>query len=568
MNHRLAYRRSATRVKRLAEPGLKAGFAAHFMWSKYSSDGVMRDMVLDRMADAGMTVCRFDVGWINHETSKGVWSSYYDNKLTGVVDAMVARGITPCVMFWMTPGWAGGTEAGGYREAPANSQDYADAIGRMVSVYGDRVKYWEIWNEQDSSSFYIGSLSQYVDMLGKAYTSVKAARSDCRVLLGGTQYTGGQPTGGVPWIQAAYQASPGIAGKFDILTTHPYMAPGDIDPYSLDDGTVNRVARHDWVRSLMATHGDSDKPIWWTELGWSVRANDGTEPNWQRGVSDKTQANYAVKMYELALSKPEWKVEAYCWYNELEKITDDMHQAGYGLIRKDSPNASRLALDALKTRITTGIYAPYPAAPFTYDFTGGSGSLFDSSKFITSNTNATTDIQNNEGRFAVAAGSSGNRARVIAQMDPMKDSELVCSYRWQDSSPTASRSYVRFWLRGTGIWTSTASPLDGYGIEIQSDSATLAGQKVVNSTAAVLGTAASGLVAGTTKRWLRLRVAGETMQARVWVDGNTEPTDWQSSFSGLNEVVSEGFLQVSVRVSSSATANNAIYLDDISVVQL
>src|SRR5207302_11360441 len=93
------------------------------------------------------------------------------------------------------------------------------------------------------------------------------------------------------------------------------------------------------IRNTMLSHGD-DKPIWFTELGWSTTSE-------QCGVSEATQASYLTKAFQLAAQDP--YVQVAFWYNLRNNYWNadaDTVEARYGLMRTDFSH--KASYDAFK----------------------------------------------------------------------------------------------------------------------------------------------------------------------------------------------------------------------------
>ena len=65
----------------------------------------------------------------------------------------------------------------------------------------------------------------------------------------------------------------------------------------------------------MEENGDGDKPIWFTELGWSSHPNTGGEAPWELGVTKQQQADYLVRAAEMIACRFPY-VEQIFWYAE------------------------------------------------------------------------------------------------------------------------------------------------------------------------------------------------------------------------------------------------------------
>lgn len=121
--------------------------------------------------------------------------------------------------------------------------------------HGSGVRYWEVWNEPDYASFWLGTVEEYYRLLEVAYKSIKTADPQATIVLGGLAFydqrvwfpaflrqTGGQP-------ERAY---------FDVFSFHHYLSI-----YRSEE-----LIRQ--VRTALAEYNLPHVPIWITESGASV----------------------------------------------------------------------------------------------------------------------------------------------------------------------------------------------------------------------------------------------------------------------------------------------------------
>lgn len=312
---------ATTKRPSAAAGGTELGVQFHGTWSDYTR--AERGEVLDRIRSSGATWVRMDVGWSMIQPAADGYDHQWGVPLVDEAIRQVhSRGLKLLVMFWQTPGWAGGTVRG----APSDPRTYARAIGWAAQRWADEVSAWEVWNEPNSSSFFRGAdPGEYTELLCPAYNSVHQNDPTAQVVFGGTQYNDDD------WIRRAYQA--GAKGCFDVMATHPYLGPADAPPGTADDGDIWTLRHVRAVRSVMRGFDDR-KPIWATEFGWSSHENDGDEEPWELGVSPETQGRYAVRALEI-FSRDYPYVHKAFWYNDRAKSTGDPHQDGYGMLRRD-----------------------------------------------------------------------------------------------------------------------------------------------------------------------------------------------------------------------------------------
>jgi hypothetical protein len=310
-------------VERPTASGPAVGVQYHGLWSDWSD--TQREVVLDRMADAGVGWVRLDVGWeALEERGPGRTSAWYLDRLDQAVDGARARRMQVLVTLWATPGWANGGRSRAV--PPSDPGEYARVARELAGRYRHRVAAWEIWNEPNSRDFFDGSAGAYVQLLRAAAPAVHSADPGAKVVLGGPSYND------TDWLADVYAA--GARGSFDVLATHPYLGPSDAPPETPDDGTPWTLLHVRDVQALMRAHGDGAVPIWFTEFGWSTHANaDGTQP-WQRGVSPSTQAAYLVRTLDL-LRRDFPQVSHVFWYSARDRVDSDAQTNGYGLLTYD-----------------------------------------------------------------------------------------------------------------------------------------------------------------------------------------------------------------------------------------
>ncbi|MGH2996173.1 MAG: glycosyl hydrolase, partial [Gaiellaceae bacterium] len=133
------------------------------------------------------------------------------------------------------------------------------------------------------------------------------------------------------FIDDAYAA--GAKGSFDVMATHPYQGLSDAEPERADDGNRWWLTHLPTVREVMLKHGD-DKPIWFTEFGWSSHTTEPGAPNWRRGVTEAQQADFLARAVRLTQERYE-PVTHMFWYTERDRTQGNLHWNNFGLLRTD-----------------------------------------------------------------------------------------------------------------------------------------------------------------------------------------------------------------------------------------
>jgi hypothetical protein len=82
----------------------------------------------------------------------------------------------------------------------------------------------------------------------------------------------------------------GAGGSFDAVAAHSYPVgdPRDCTLRGDGRGFRDRLCGLRDVRRVMDAHGDRDKPVWVTELGWSTAQPDGVSESEQAKLLDTT----------------------------------------------------------------------------------------------------------------------------------------------------------------------------------------------------------------------------------------------------------------------------------------
>ena len=217
--------------------------------------------------------------------------------------------------------------------------------------------------------------------------------------------------------------------------------------------------------------------------------------------------------------------------------------------------------DADNDTLKAAHYRP-PLTVLADDFTGTDNDPWDSTKWTVTSTGAGAadpDIQSNEGHmhFQSAAGASD---QAIGQMPNVENAEVLLKYRF---GATGIRGLFRVFLRADGTFTLGMGghwPQTGYGIEMVNGNDTVSVYRIEGGAiTATLGTFSK--TADTNANWLRFRVVGNEIKARIWDDGASEPAAWDGEYTDSN-ITGGGVLQM-VWERSGGTFD--LYIDDLTV---
>ena len=203
--------------------------------------------------------------------------------------------------------------------------------------------------------------------------------------------------------------------------------------------------------------------------------------------------------------------------------------------------------------------ATQPATTFSDDFSGTTGAGWNTSKWTTTTNESPpsgekrVEIQSNQGTLYI----NGASARATATMTPVVNSEATFSYRFSDRSAS---SFLRISTRASGATGANQMP-NAYRLEIASNSSTVVLQKFVGSSVTQIGSFA--YTANTSTQRVRLRVQDNTIQAKIWPDGTTEPANWSVTATD-SAVAAAGVVQIA---HSHTSGTRFVYLDDLVVTR-
>jgi hypothetical protein len=303
---------------------LAVGAQFHGTWAELSDAD--RVCILNTLAANGATWVRLDLGWTTIQpNARGqydmAWGVPFVDK---IVNMAHSRGLNVLATFWQTPKWASGSTNN--HVLPTNLSDYANAIKWAANRWKTQVQAWEVWNEPNASEFLSPpSAANYTGLLKAAYPAVHAGNPNAKVVFGGTMFVD------TDWISAAYAA--GAQGSFDVMGVHPYMGYANYGPEAIDRGR-ERMTHTAVLVDLMKAKGDSTKPIWFTEFGWSTHANTATTPVWYLGVDEATQADYLKRTLGMVQNRYAQVTNVF-WYTSRDLATGSIHPDNRGLMRRD-----------------------------------------------------------------------------------------------------------------------------------------------------------------------------------------------------------------------------------------
>jgi len=215
------------------------GICAHVSRGEYS----VAPQELQLMKDNGIGWVRTDFDWKSVESKPGKWDF---TKFDSVVNMTGKYGVTllPILDYdvpWATPAYK-------------NLDKWNDYVTRIVTRYKDRLRYWEVWNEENLAGMWKErpDAENYAALVKATYANIKKIDPALKVVMGGTA---GMP---MEFIETFLKA--GGNNACDVINIHPYRYP---------DAPENVSLYHDVLelKKLMKKY-NADKELWITEIGW------------------------------------------------------------------------------------------------------------------------------------------------------------------------------------------------------------------------------------------------------------------------------------------------------------
>jgi hypothetical protein len=282
---------------------------------------------LDRMGEGEVGMMRLVVPWGALDPSPDLEDSDF-----GAIDPIVLdaarNGIEVLPTLYATPAWvANDLDGYGCEEdcaifaprSPAALKAWASFVGEAVDRYGPEgtlwkqnpeveripIRDWQIWNEQNSPTFYrpAPDVGAYAELLAVSEKAIHGRDPGAAVILGGMFGTplDGELPAFTAWdfLRRLY-AIPGAEDTFDGVGAHPYAARLEKVDFQL--GRIHREIER---------AGDTDAGIWVTEIGW---ASSGPEDPLNRG--SEGQAEQLTAAFDYLLDKRlDWNIDAVTWYS-------------------------------------------------------------------------------------------------------------------------------------------------------------------------------------------------------------------------------------------------------------
>ena len=275
------------------------------------------------------------------------------------------------------PNWSRAAgDAAGTLAPPDNISDYGDFVELVVERYGDRITYFQLWNEPNGNGEWGAAgpnPEQFTQLLCEGYQRAKQANPNAIIVgpaLTPTFDVSGFNLNDQIFMQRMYAA--GAGNCFDVMSAQGYGLRSGPTDQRLQWNRVN-FAYHLYMRDMMVVNGDAHKGIWISETGWNALPDgmvpEGAEPYGK--VSLDEQARYGVQLYERVANEWPWIGVVNYWF--LKRPIPQLDQPFY-YFRAMEPDFTPLPVwDALRefapsAEITRNSKAVWEFRPILFQF--------------------------------------------------------------------------------------------------------------------------------------------------------------------------------------------------------
>jgi hypothetical protein len=287
---------------------------------------------------SGATLVREDFGWSKIEPRSG----HYDwTRTDRIVAAAAHHGLTVLPLLDETPRWVARSSTA----IPSEHRSFARFVAKVVARYGPGGSFWrrnrglprrapryfELYNEPYLPGFSDGrpDPANYARLVRAAVSRAHRANRRARFLIEAeTTYTADYKSYR-PWMSGMYAAVPNLGSYYSAVAVHPYSVepPGRYTPGE----TRWQTRRLEEVRNFLVAHGDGEKKVWLTEIGWPTCPGDST------CVSERTQAAYLRSLFKLTRTRWRGYVDAVFIYmlQDYRPSSGDAREGYFGIRRAD-----------------------------------------------------------------------------------------------------------------------------------------------------------------------------------------------------------------------------------------
>lgn len=272
--------------------------------------------VLARAAELGVDAVVLLFPWREIEPTQGY---FFWQMADEAVAGAAYYGLKLIVRLDQPPNWAL-VETVDVGRPPVDVAAYERFVRNVASRYQGRIAGYILWNEPNLAlewNTQPPDPAGYVTLLRAGHSGAKAGDPTVQVISAGlapTNTDDAQAMDDRRFLEEMYRH--GAGAHFDVLAAHAYgFGRPPAAPFeetntvvsALDGLVFQRVAA---LRAIMERNGDGHKPVYITEMGWTVEAV--AHSAWQE-VTLEQQATYLTEALTLAAARWPWLDLATIW---------------------------------------------------------------------------------------------------------------------------------------------------------------------------------------------------------------------------------------------------------------
>lgn len=285
---------------------------------------------------------RFD--WADLEPQPGQFDW---TRADALLADIAAFGLEPLVVLDGSPDWARAPEdlapADNPLAPPADPPTFARFAAAFAARYGDRVRFYQVWDEPNVAPHWGNRLIEpvaYAQLLKAASAAIRAVDADAQIVAAALAPTvdRGHVAIDEPYFLQRMIAA-GAAPAFDIVAIQPFGF-GESPANARQAPDVLNFQRAALIRRTLVAAGLADKPLLAARFGWNRNA-----PSPWGSVTVADQARYAAAALDLGWRDWPW-LAGMGWAIDRPDAPDDAPQWGFALAAPDgtpAPVANALA---------------------------------------------------------------------------------------------------------------------------------------------------------------------------------------------------------------------------------
>jgi len=228
-----------------------------------------------RMTELGIHRMRTDFTWATIEPQRGTFDY---SQVDSLVDDATAHGMDLLAVLDYGVTWATTAPSANDGYPPDHPADFGAFAAAVAKRYAAHVSDYEVWNEPNNGLRFWqptlnGDPAAYGALLLEALKDLRAAQPAAHVAYAGVVYNDLMP--GPVFVDQSLRDTAGLAGALDTFGMHAYQTyPPTAGPESAVGHEVPLMDKVATMSGVLAEDGAHAVPIWITEIGWPVTAED------------------------------------------------------------------------------------------------------------------------------------------------------------------------------------------------------------------------------------------------------------------------------------------------------